>query len=181
QLEVIAQPLQDLSTLEPNTRQTIDAKLVVQYPGAVSLQINVVPGSVEATFVVPAQKQEKLFVGIVPIWVSGPAWLLERYDVAVNPANLQVNVSGSPQLLDRLRNSLIMGDAAPFDQRVIAFLDINSSEVSNADWTRYNVRYSLPDGITFVDGPGSVLCRIMRREQPESPSQTNSLTTQPVQ
>jgi hypothetical protein len=181
QLQVIAQPLVDPGSLPPNTRQTIDARLVVQYPGVVSSQISVIPDSVQVTFTIPSQKREKLFVGIVPVWVSGPSWLLERYDVAVNPTNLQVDVSGSPQLLELLRNSLIMGDSTPLSQRVIAFLDITSSEVSNTDWTLYNIRYSLPDGITILDGPRTVLCRITRREQPPSAATPAGLATQPTQ
>lgn len=163
QLRVIAHPLVDPTTLPPNTRQTIQAQLVVHYPGTLSTQVTVFPSTAAVTLNIPAQPRKKLFIGIVPVWVSGPPWLLNRYTVETKPTTLNVTVSGAAHRLSLLKTEVVRGNAAPVRSRVIAILNLTTNWQPGPHFVSRRVHYHLPHGISLVDGPRHILCRIERR------------------
>ncbi len=173
QIRVIAHPLVDPTTLPPNTRQTIQAQLVAHYPGTPSNQVTVFPSTATVTLNIPAQPRKKLFIGIVPVWVSGPPWLLSRYTITTRPTTVNVTVSGSAHQLALLRTNEIKGNAAPVRRRVIAMLHITATWQPADAFVRRRIHYRLPAGISLIDGPRHILCRIVNR--------TAAATTAPLQ
>ncbi len=169
QLRVIAHPLVDPTTLPPNTRQTIEAQLVVHYPGTLSTQVTVFPSTAAVTLNIPAQPRKKLFIGIVPVWVRGPPWLLNRYSIETQPTTVNVTVSGAAHRLSLLKTQVIRGNAAPVRSRVIALLNMTSSWRPGPNFVSRRVHYHLPHGISLVDGPRHILCRIQRRTGTPAP------------
>jgi hypothetical protein len=163
QLRVVAQPLSDLTTLPPRTRQTIQAQLVVRYPGAVNAQVNVSPATALVSFTVPAEPAHKLKLGIVPVWIRGPSWLVDRYSISVRPETIGVTVAGSQPALRRLRRKMLIGDLAPVRDRVVAFLNITPSITITDGWVEHHIRFALPAGVTLLHGPRTILCRISYR------------------
>ncbi len=163
QFRVVAQPLSDLTNLPSRSRQTVQAQLVVRYPGAVSSQVSVIPASALVTFTVPAQRSHKLKLGIVPVWIRGPSWLVDRYRIGIRPETVSVTVSGAKLALLRLGKKMLIGDQAPVRDRVVAFLNITPSIAATRGWVAHHIRYGLPTGITLVKGPRSVLCQITYR------------------
>ncbi len=163
QISVIAQPLVDVTQLPPRTRQTLSAQLTAQFGGSPDNHVVVRPATVMVSFTVPPQPQSRLFIGVVPIWVSGPPWLLNQYQISVRPNTLRITVSGAKQNLQVLRDNLIAGDAAPAAQRVIGFLDITPPVALTKSWQTHRIRYALPKGITLLDGPHHVLYKISNR------------------
>ncbi len=164
QLRVIAHPLVDPTTLPPNTRQTIQAQLVVHYPGTLSTQVSVFPSTATVTLNIPAQPRKKLFIGIVPVWVRGPPWLLNRYSIETQPTTVNVTVSGAAHRLSLLKTQVIRGNAASVRGRVIAMLNLTTNWRPGAHFVSRRVHYHLPHGISLVDGPRHILCRIQRRK-----------------
>ena len=175
QLRVVAQPLSDLTTLPPRTRQTIQAQLLVRYPGAVNPQVNVSPATVLVTFTVPAEPSHKLKLGIVPVWIRGPSWLIDRYSISIRPETVPVTVAGSQPALQRLGRKMLIGDLAPVRDRVVAFLNITPSITTTDGWVEHHIRYELPTGVNLIDGPRTVLCKISYR--PPSMPATAPATT----
>ena len=163
QLRVVAQPLSDLTTLPPRTRQTIQAQLVVRYPGAVNTQVHVSPATALVTFIVPSEPTHKLKLGIVPVWIRGPSWLVDRYSISIRPETVPVTVAGSRPALQRLGRKMLIGDLAPVRDRVVAFLNITPSITTTDGWVEHHIRYALPSGVTLVKGPRTILCRISYR------------------
>ena len=163
QVRVVAQPLSDLTTLPPRTRQTVQAQLVVRYPGAVNAQVNVTPVTALVSFTVPAEPAHKLKLGIVPVWIRGSSWLVNRYNISIRPETVQVIVAGSRPALQRLGRKMLAGDLAPVRQRVVAFLNITPSITVTAGWVAHHIRYALPAGITLVKAPRTILCKISYR------------------
>jgi hypothetical protein len=163
QIRVVAQPLSDLTTLPPRTRQAVQAQLVVRYPGAVNSQVNVSPATVLVSFTVPSEPAHKLKLGIVPVWIRGPSWLVDRYSISIRPATVAVTVAGSRPALQRLGKKMLIGDLAPVRDRVVAFLNITSSISVTHGWAAHHIRYAFPSGITLIKGPRTILCKITYR------------------
>ncbi len=170
QLRVIARPLRDLSALAPNRSHTIAAQLVAQYPGPTSSQVGVSPTTSQVTLTIPPQPRGKLFIGIVPVWVGGPARLLDRYSITVRPGTLRITVMGSRRRLARLRRFLVKGGAALLRQRVTALLAVSSSWIPTTGWVRRRLDYELPRGVRLLAGPRHVLCRVRRRNRRGAPA-----------
>ncbi|MGC9258983.1 MAG: hypothetical protein ACP5I8_02750 [Phycisphaerae bacterium] len=163
QIRVEAQPLSDLTTLPPRTRQTMQTQLVVRYPGAVSSQVSVTPSTALVTFTVPSEPSHKLRLGIVPVWVRGPSWLLDRYSISIRPETVSATVTGSQPALLRLGKKMLIGNLAPVRDRVVAFLNITSAITSSNNWVSHHIRYTMPTGISLMKGPRTVLCKIVYR------------------
>ena len=178
QVRVIAHPLVDPTTLPPNTQQTIQAQLVVHYPGTPNTQVTVYPSTASITLKIPAQPRKKLFIGIVPVWVSGPPWLLNRYTIETQPTTLNVTVSGAAHQLRLLRTEVIRGNAAPARKRVVAVLHILPTWQPGSHFVSRRIHYRLPRGISLIDGPRHILCKFQRRAV--SPSATSSTISEPA-
>ncbi len=163
QFRVVAQPLSDLTTLPPHTRQMVQAQLVVRYPGAVNSDITVSPATALVSFTVPAEPTHKLRLGVVAVWVRGPSWLVNRYTISIRPQSVPVTVAGSQPALQRLGRKMLEGDLAPMRDRVVAFLNITPSTTTTSGWTAHHIGYTLPAGITLVKGPRTILCKITYR------------------
>ena len=175
QIEVVAKPLTSISALPVGSRQTIPSQLSLVFPGSPDPRVTVTPANAMVTFTVPHQPRAKLFIGVVPVWLNGPPWLLNQYRVTVRNATLHITVAGPQRLIRKLRNNVIRGNLAPPEKRVIAFLDITPSVHRHADWQPTTIRYSLPSGISLVDGPTTVATKIIF--QPGSVSGTHGPTT----
>ncbi|NNM84253.1 MAG: hypothetical protein HKL96_00620 [Phycisphaerales bacterium] len=163
QISIIAQPLVDVTQLPPRTHQTISAQLTAQFAGSPDKHVVVTPATAKVSFTVPPQPQSRLFIGVVPVWVSGPPWLLNQYQISVRSNTLRITVSGAKESLQALRDNLIAGDAVPAAKRVIGFLDIPPPVVLTQGWQTHRIRYALPKGITLLDGPHHVLYKITSR------------------
>lgn len=170
QIEVIARPLTSISALRVGSRQTIQAQLSVAYPGAPDPRVSVNPTNVQVTFTVPAQARVKLFIGVVPVWLNGPPWLLDRYNISVQSSTLHITVAGPRRLIHKLRDEVIRGNLAAPGKRVIAFLDITPSVPVHRHWQATTIRYSLPTGISLVDGPTTVETKIVLRSGTVGPT-----------
>ncbi len=175
QIRVEAQPLSDLTTLPPRSHQTVQAQLVVRYPGAVSSQISVTPATVLVSFTVPPEPSHKLKLGIVPVWVRGPSWLVDRYSVSIRPETVSVTVSGSRPALRRLGKKMLVGDLALVRNRVVAFLNITSASITADHWVAHHIHYTMPTGIGLLKGPRTVLCKIVYRAS-VAPAATRPVT-----
>ncbi len=163
QFRVVAQPLSDLTALPPRSRQTVQAQLVVRYPGAVNTHVSVAPATVLVSFTVPSEPAHKLKLGIVPVWIRGPSWLMNRYSISMRPETVQVTVSGARPALQRLGRKMLDGDLAPVHDRVVAFLNVTPSITTTQGWVAHHIRYALPAGITLIKGPRTILCKISYR------------------
>lgn len=161
QIEVIAKPLTSISALPVGSQQTIPSQLRLVFPGAPDPRVTVTPANATVTFTVPPQARVKLFIGVVPVWLNGPPWLLNQYRVSVRNATLHITVAGPQRLIRKLRKNVIRGNLAPPGKRVIAFLDITPSVHVHAQWQPTTIRYSLPSGISLVAGPSTVETKII--------------------
>lgn len=134
------------------------------------------------TFTVPHQPRAKLFIGVVPVWLNGPPWLLNQYRVTVRNATLHITVAGPQRLIRKLRNNVIRGNLAPPEKRVIAFLDITPSVQPHTHWQPTTIRYSLPSGISLLDGPTTVATKIIFQPGPVNGTHgpTTKASTQPA-
>jgi hypothetical protein len=182
QIEVVAKPLTSISALPVGSRQTIPSQLSLVYPGSPDPRVTVTPANAMVTFTVPHQPRTKLFIGVVPVWLNGPPWLLNRYRINVRNATVHITVAGPQRLIRKLRNNVIRGNLAPPGKRVIAFLDITPSVQPHVHWQPTTIRYSLPAGISLVDGPTTVATQILAQPSQVTtrPGPTTGANTQPA-
>ncbi len=182
QIEVVAKPLTSISALPVGSRQTIPSQLSLVFPGSPDPRVTVTPTNAMVTFTVPHQPRAKLFIGVVPVWLNGPPWLLNQYRVTVRNATLHITVAGPQRLIRKLRNNVIRGNLAPPEKRVIAFLDITPSVQPHTHWQPTTIRYSLPSGISLLDGPTTVATKIIFQPGPVNGTHgpTTKASTQPA-
>ncbi len=174
ELIVRAEPLQDVTGLVPGSHQTIEAQLVADYPGRVAQGVTIKPTTAEVSFTVPRSAVQVMHLGAVPIWIDGPAWILNRYKASVRPASVELTVIGSPKSLAHLERNIALGSLAPINRRIIGFVSLTASARATDGWIKHSVHYSLPKGVSILKGPQTVGLEVTRRPRGAIPAASSA-------
>ena len=103
-----------------------------------------------------------LTVTDVPVWVSGPPQALAQYNIAVEPQAISVSVTGTPALIQKLRQS------SSAQSGIHAYLDITDEDRPLPLVAYRAVRYVTPAGISILQPPELVGYRLTPKVPPTS-------------
>lgn len=95
-----------------------------------------------------------LTVTDVPVWVSGPPEALAQYNIAVEPQAISVSVTGTPSLIQKLRQS------SAAQSGIHVYLDITDEDRPSPLVAYRAVRYVAPTGVSVLQPPELVGYRL---------------------
>ncbi|MCL2640625.1 MAG: hypothetical protein FWD53_07265 [Phycisphaerales bacterium] len=99
----------------------------------------------------------------LPVWVSGPPEVVERYKIELHPPFLKsLTVSGSPAVIQSLRQRMASGTNSTAS-KVHAYLDITADDQPSEGRVTRSLRYTLPPGLTLLKYPGEVDFRLVEK------------------
>ena len=97
----------------------------------------------------------------IPVWVSAPPEILNKYDVQIEPASVRLIVSGEAGTIDALRKRIEAGDQ---DLGIHAILDVNADDHPSPAYSSRSVRCPTPEGLTLQEKPPNVSFRLQERK-----------------
>jgi len=160
-ITVYARPLRDLDALPRGTPQTIPAQLLVEYPAAPDERVVVNPQQVSVTVTLPVQNSHAVTVPNVPVYVSGPAELLARFDAQIRPQSVPITVAGSEKLLEPIQAALGQGGRTEGDTKIRAYVDLEPGDKASDTFTPRTLRYVYPPGLEIQKSPDHVDFRLV--------------------
>jgi len=110
-----------------------------------------------------ARSDISLTMSDIPVWVSGPPSVLSQYDVMVESKSIVISVTGSPNLIEALRNR------NPGQSGIFAYLDITPEDRASPNLKYRSIRVVTPVGITVLQKPELVGFRLALKTPATAP------------
>lgn len=160
-VQVWALPARDLNNAQPETDLQVPARLQVEYPGRNDERVTISPTQVTLQARTADQKAAALALDDIPVWVSGPSSMLARYQVVLEPRFVKIDLTGTPEALQRVRNLAATMPRGEASHGVRAFLDLDVADNANASLRPRSVRWALPEGLEAIGTPPVVQFRLV--------------------